>query len=293
MGQKRVRTHKTFDRWLKEGRGQGVGAEYKPWYTVRDVPSTGNRHRELGAKTERDHHLMSDFERWFFLICDWKRCIIDIREQYPHLSLEDPLYRKRSIMELLKESLDIARDLGYRHHTIPGNADNEPDVPTTDAVLTVEIGGKEIIYARTIKPAIELADPRVLQKFEIERRWWLSRGVDWGIVTEYDINIVLAKNIAWVHPYMCGTDGMNLSNDRIHRVATVLTQMVVERDRTLSETTDRCDDRLGLPYGSSLMVTRHLIATRQWTVDMASTLLDPCTHIPLLGVALTPPDEYA
>jgi len=34
-------TDKTFQKWIKEGRGLGHGQAYKPWLTVRDVPSQG------------------------------------------------------------------------------------------------------------------------------------------------------------------------------------------------------------------------------------------------------------
>lgn len=32
---KRTRTSK-IDKWLKEGRGTGVGADYKPWLNIQD-----------------------------------------------------------------------------------------------------------------------------------------------------------------------------------------------------------------------------------------------------------------
>ena len=31
-------TKTKIDKWLKEGRGQGSGMDYKPWWTVQDVP---------------------------------------------------------------------------------------------------------------------------------------------------------------------------------------------------------------------------------------------------------------
>ena len=34
-------TQATFDRYLKEGRGQGSAKDYKPWHRVREVPSKG------------------------------------------------------------------------------------------------------------------------------------------------------------------------------------------------------------------------------------------------------------
>jgi hypothetical protein len=60
----------TFQRWLKEGRGSGRGSTYKPWLTVRDLPSQGRSHRVFGHKSQRTHHLFSDLELAVFLILE-------------------------------------------------------------------------------------------------------------------------------------------------------------------------------------------------------------------------------
>jgi hypothetical protein len=51
-----------IERFEKEGRGRGRGADYLPWLTIRDVPSRGRSHRLQGIKTGRVHHLHSDIE---------------------------------------------------------------------------------------------------------------------------------------------------------------------------------------------------------------------------------------
>jgi hypothetical protein len=40
---------KTIDRMRKEGRGEGTHEKYKPWLTVRDVPSLGKSSRDKGC----------------------------------------------------------------------------------------------------------------------------------------------------------------------------------------------------------------------------------------------------
>ena len=57
-------------RFVKEGRGTGAGATYKPWLTIGDVPSEGRSHRVLGLKTGRLHHMLSDLELHLFQILD-------------------------------------------------------------------------------------------------------------------------------------------------------------------------------------------------------------------------------
>jgi hypothetical protein len=77
-------------KWLKEGRGSGQGRDYKPWLTVRDVPSNGRSHRIFGHKSQRIHHFLSDLELAVFFVLEWHQDTEDIREQFP-LRTEDTL----------------------------------------------------------------------------------------------------------------------------------------------------------------------------------------------------------
>lgn len=52
-------TQAKFDRYNKEGRGQGEGSNYTPWVKVSDFSSKGRVLRGLGWKTNREHHLLS------------------------------------------------------------------------------------------------------------------------------------------------------------------------------------------------------------------------------------------
>ncbi len=59
---------KAIDRMLKQGRGRGTHEKYKPWLTVRDVPSLGKSSRDKGWKTGRPHHFLSILELLYYLI---------------------------------------------------------------------------------------------------------------------------------------------------------------------------------------------------------------------------------
>lgn len=56
---KRTRAFKA-EKWIKEGRGSGVGPDYKPWLTIQDVSSLGRSTRLKGTKTNRQHEFLSD-----------------------------------------------------------------------------------------------------------------------------------------------------------------------------------------------------------------------------------------
>ena len=77
---------------IQEGYGTGVGSTYKPWIKIQDVPSLGRVTRIKGIKTKkRQHELLSDMERNYFYILEFSDKVLDIREQFPLLPLEDTL----------------------------------------------------------------------------------------------------------------------------------------------------------------------------------------------------------
>lgn len=257
----------TIDRFLKEGRGQGRLQDYKPWLTVRDVASLGKSTRDKGWKTGRTHHLLSILELLYYLILEWSLMVTDIREQYPLLPIDD--------------TLAIAENLGIKHPVHPKT--KEPIVMTTDFYISLRNESGNFERARTIKYAVDLSDRRTLEKFEIERRYWEVRGIDWGIVTEHEIPTELAKNVDFLHDswhlpkYMPEKD--------ITSIAELLTHLLVERHEPLNELTAISDTQLGLKGGSSLKVAYYLLATRQWHIDM-NIPIDPDQPLAVLGTDL-------
>lgn len=248
---KRNITGQVIEKRLKEGRGQGRGPEYQPWLRIQDVPSQGLATRIKGWKTGRCHHFLSKLEWHYFYALEWSPIVSDIREQYP---LE------------LTETLAIAKRLGITHPTDPRT--RQPIVMTTDFINTVRQAGNLIDHARSVKYAQQLSSERTLEKLEIERVYWSERNTDWGIVTEQEVDSILAANVSWVHAYREAAEVSALKGKIIQRIEAVLTPRVNEQQIPLRDLTDACDDQLGLSPGMSLTVVRHLIANRQWEVEM-------------------------
>lgn len=265
---------------IVEGRGQNQGSKYIPWILVQDFPSYGQRNRELGWKTGRPHHYFSKNELDYHYILDWSCAVVDIQEQFPLLS-RDP-------SSPLADTLTIAKECGIRHPV--DRRSKELAVMTTDFVVTVSRPPGIVRLARTFKPAKDLSNKRTIEKFEIERRFWRARGIDWGIVTENEINSVLVENVKWVHKFKDISALYPLTIETVRRVATALTQMLGESSNSLSNIAMDCDDRLGLDMGRSLTVARHLIATRQWIVAMYQQI-HPSKTLNLLGAALVKPEH--
>lgn len=271
---KRRTTATVIEQRLKEGRGQGRGASYKPWLTIQDVSSTGTCSRIKGLKTGRRHELLSQHEARYFYILDWSPLVEDIREQYPLLPLE--------------ETLEIATQLGIAHPVDPKT--KHPIVMTTDFHITVRQNMGVSEQARTVKPSKELNNRRTLEKFEIERQYWLVRKISWGIVTEYEIPKVLAKNIDWLHDRFA-LDNLSLSQREILQAKQVLIKWITQRDAPLTEITTDCDNKLGLEPGDSLSVVRHLLATRELLVDMNQPI-NPRKKLVLLPTQSVDKDQH-
>jgi len=243
-------TEDKIARYLKEGRGIGELSSYKPWLTVQNVSSKGNSPRNKGWKTERIHELFSNLERSYYYYLEWASNVVDIREQFP-------LDRQITI--------EVASLLNITH---PVDKDTKtPIVLTTDFFITL-IENKNIYYlARTIKPSEHLEDPRVIEKFEIEKVYWERKGINWGIVTELDFNKTFVSNIDYLHRayYLENNDDILLCQK--------LLKFLVEKKfksalAPLLYVFDEFEQIYNLDGGSGILYFKHLLARKQINVDM-------------------------
>lgn len=262
---KRKTKRQTIKTRLNSGCGQGRGSDYQPAIWVRDFSSQGLSTQSFGWKTQRVHHFLSELEERYFLTLEWSTIVTDIREQYP-LALE--------------ETLSIAQDCGIPHPVSPDT--QEHALMTTDVVVTVRSRLGVVEVARTVKPTEKLSSKRVLEKFEIERRYWEKRNISWGIVTEREIPSVLVENVKWLHNFFYVSDLSPLKEDDIRQITAVLTLQVIQEKASLRDIAAECDSQLGLERGSSLCVARHLIANRQWLIDINQPI-EPNLKLTLLS----------
>lgn len=239
-----------------DGFGQGVGADYRPWLTVgRSTPSLGTSNRSGGRTTGRVHPFLSDIERNAFLIYDWAAGVVDIREQ-------PPLDRG--------ETGAIAEAMGVRRPTYPRTT--VPVVMTTDFLLDTAVDGRATQLARAVKSSGKLADRRVLKKLEIERRYWIGRGVDWGIVTERDLPPVLVQNLTWLAGPWARDEWKSGDADRVAALEEALS---MDGDVTFGDFCAAMDLRPGIGGGVTIGLIRRLVSTKRWATDLSIVIFDP------------------
>lgn len=188
MGRRRsLANHESvITKWIGDGRGQGTHERYQPWLRTYDVPSIGVRSRIWGVKTGRVVHLLSKLERAAFMECEWRDDVVDIREQFP-------LERVRTHR--------IALEMGVAH---PVTVEGTPGVLSTDLLLTCEGVAGYALEAIAVKPSKALKERRVLEKLEIERRYWTAQGARWRLFTEADVDQARILNLETLRGYWTG-----------------------------------------------------------------------------------------
>jgi hypothetical protein len=227
----------------------------KPGIQVHHISSYGVSGRICGWKSGRTHHLLSKLERQWFYILEWSPIVADIREQFP---LE------------LEETQNIATSLKIRH---PRRPKDEADMVMTTDFLVTNLDGSS--WALSVKPSAELSRSRTAEKLEIERLYWSQRNIKYQIGSERELPAALIRNIEWVHPYLQIEDSPPVVRAVAHEINQRSFQGVPLREACLNT-----DHLLGLPLGTSLKITKHLIATKVLPVEM-NQILDPSNPLPI------------
>lgn len=266
MRGRRFASNQDIERHIANGFGAGAGADYVPWLRVQDVPSMGRSWKIPGVKIDRIHHLLSDLERAYLLVSEFSENVVDIREQYPLLPVES--------------TQTIARAIGVRYPRYKTTA--VPLVLTTDFLLTVKQPNGDLkSVARTIKYQQDLEGDdclRTLEKLEVERRFWVNRGVDWRIVTEELFTPDLILNLAFLRKYAKLPRGlMDLS---LHLEFIETLESIKAYPWSTSETLRKVGNLLSLPYSEARDIFFNLIWRKILRVDLSSAPLHLKSPLP-------------
>lgn len=265
----------------KEGWGEGEGAAYKPWLTVRSFGSRGVAHR-FKSRDGRTQHLLSTREYHCCLVLTWSDRVADIREQYP---LHD-----------LEETQAIAAEVGYAHpaqtRKVRGRAVRREEPMTTDFLVTLADGaGGPPYVAVSVKPLDALHESaakvdRTMEKAEIERVYWDRRGVPFRMVTDRELPADLVGNLDIVLPYRTlNADELKLSEAEVpHHLDYLYDELAAAPDVALNRVCAATDYQLRFRTGTCLTLVWHAIGSKRWAVDLRARL-DP--DAPLRGLRRT------
>lgn len=251
-------------RWIKEGRGNGHGHDYKPWITVKDLPSEGRSHRIFGHKSQRTHHLLSDLELAVFLLLEWHGETTDIREQFP----------------LRKEDTKIlAIEAGIQHPSSNGHM----HIMSSDFLVnTTNVERKK--FALQAKYSKALLDPRTVEKLELERRYWKLKNIPWYLITEQEIPNIVFQNINWLYPAQRDQFDSEIISERVQYYSY---QFQKNPEKTIIAIAKKSDIDYELSPGVSLLEIRQLLSSRHFIFD----ILIPSTKLKAKDLRLS--DEHS
>ncbi|MCJ7689979.1 MAG: TnsA endonuclease N-terminal domain-containing protein [Clostridiaceae bacterium] len=255
---------------IKEGRGTGKGEKYKPWIKIQDVASLGRASRIKGIKTGRQHEFLSDMKRNYFYFLEYSDKVQDIREQFPLLPIE--------------ETMIIAKELGIEHPKNPESG--EFIVMTTDFLVSVNYNDKLYEVARTIKSKDALMDKRILEKFEIEKQYWEKKGINWGIVTDEEIDKSIANNISIVHGYKeIGTidSFSDIAASELKDLVFEFIKRIIDNPKTMRTICNEFDSDMCLEKGSSLCIFKYVVINKIIQIDITQKI-DINKNIPSISV---------
>ncbi len=240
-------TKQKIDEFIKQGRGSGELAFYKPWILTRELTGAPSRKARIkGLLTGRVHHLLSDLEKKIFYQLEWLDNVYDIREQFPLLPNT--------------ETIRISEAYGLRHPIYPYTS--LPIVMTTDFLVTKYIEGSKKYIAICAKYSKDLDKPRTLEKIHIEKKFWEYKGIDFRIFTEKDINTIILKNILeFRNAYECSLIN-EIGLSLIDEIKKNLLGMIFETNRTVKETVEYLDTAYKLQAGYSFFIFKHMVAQK-------------------------------
>ncbi|WP_430789084.1 TnsA endonuclease C-terminal domain-containing protein [Virgibacillus flavescens] len=242
----------TIKRFLKEGRGQGEGQEYKSWLQVQDIASQGRSSRTFGFTSQRVHHLLSDLQLYYFYLLEFDDQVIDIREQFP-------------LLDFHEMNVPVDQELEKKLFNSKTNVPHVFIVPFM--VTRIDQDGNPFYEARVIKSSTELAKKTTISRLELLRRYFEQKQIDFGIVTEKEINKQLARNTGWVltaydiqdYPELIGNLAF-LKKD--------LKDYLTNPIETFQSIIQRIEKSYQLDEGLGLILLKHLVATKEIQMEL-------------------------
>jgi hypothetical protein len=255
MGRTSKWTEAKIKTMMAEGKGQGTGADYKPWLRVEDLSSLGRSRRVWSPKTGRTHHLLSDVEYRLFIALEWQRTILDIREQYP---LDRDLTQ------------DIARSLAIRHPFYP--ATHVATVMTVDFLVTRQLGTETTLEAFNAKRDEEACKEESLLKLEIQRTYFEQMGVSHHAIYHSQIPLQNVTNIDWIRDAMLKPGESEPNPGYFEALSVRMADELLTTPKssdTLAAFCKQFDSRHGTERGVGLRIARMLMQSRVLKPDLS------------------------
>lgn len=214
---------------------------------VTTFSSKGRATRLYSYKTKRIHHLQSDNQLNIFLLMEWIDAIIDIKE---NIELKD--WGTMNNIDNLRLDKFTDKKTGelFQLHT--------------NFLIKVLKNGVYEEIAISVKSLSELERKTVIEKLEIERRYWKANNIKLYLITEKEIDKQFVKNIKWVREAL-----ISKTIENINEIAENLYYFMENNTQKLvKDTFNQFEEENNLKIGTGLFAFRYLIANKEIEIDM-------------------------
>lgn len=219
---------------------------------VTTFSSKGRATRIFGYKTKRIHHLQSDNQLRVFLLLEWNDIVKNIEENVELKDLEIIIDNVEDLR--LDKFSDKETGQLYQLHT--------------NFLVTTKRNNVEEQVAISVKALSEIERRTVIEKMEIERRFWKNKSIPFYVVTEKEINKQLVDNIKLVREAL-----IDKSIERKRELAEHLYYFLQEnKQKKLNDVLAEFDDNVGTKKGTALFIFRYLIGIKEIAVDMEKSI---------------------
>jgi len=219
---------------------------------VTTFSSKGRATRIYGYKTKRIHHLQSDNQLRLFLLLEWNDIVKNIEENVELKDLEITIDNVEDLR--LDKFSDKETGQLYQLHT--------------NFLVTTKRDNVEEHVAISVKALSEIERRTVIEKMEIERRFWKNKSIPFYVVTEKEINKQLVDNIKWVRETL-----IDKSIESKRELAEHLYYFLQEnKQKKSNDVLAEFDDSVGTKKGTALFIFRYLIGIKEIAVDMEKSI---------------------
>lgn len=247
-----------------EKRGQGERRGYRGRQCIQDNPTQAQRRRTYCAQVCRAVHTLRRIDYLNLLFETMNPHAVDFQQYFPLRS---------------DKSARIAEELKIQHPYASG----VPRVLCTPLRVTRELDGHRTYHIINGSDSRGLARCLEMRFAELDERYWTTEqpAHTWTFRTQDQLPAHFRSNVEWLLP-MIGRDALyGIDDDAIRRVQELMEPRLRAREDSLVELTDWADQKVGLPFGSAMLISQHLMANHVWKVDLM-LVLDPLEPIALL-----------
>ncbi|EKS70383.1 MULTISPECIES: heteromeric transposase endonuclease subunit TnsA [Caballeronia] len=255
----KIWTEELVARRIREGFGDGEGAQYKPWVGTADFSSLGRTHRAYSQRFGRTIEMVSDVEWNTFVLLEYARNVTAVYEGFP-------LPRETT--------LELAAALGIKHPYYPGTS--VPTVMTVDFLATLEDQRGTRLAAFDCKRTEDAENERAIEKLQITHAYFAGCDVKHHLVFHSSLPMQKVRNIEWARGAIWKPGQTSPSLEQLQELCSLMKHEFSNSSRldSLAQYCNGFDRRHGVESGLGLRAARILLWEQTLRCDLNVPHLD-------------------